>query len=82
MAEDCVCRKLCETLTQLSFASHKYFTRGEDCATGVAFTRNPSDGTNDFYGEFLVNAQAGLGAKVLLNRINLQCQSLEPECRL
>ncbi|CAJ1372314.1 unnamed protein product [Effrenium voratum] len=30
---------------------------GEDCATGVAFTRNPSDGTNDFYGEFLVNAQ-------------------------
>jgi pyruvate,orthophosphate dikinase len=30
---------------------------GEDCATGVAFTRNPSTGTNEFYGEFLVNAQ-------------------------
>ncbi|CAJ1394826.1 unnamed protein product [Effrenium voratum] len=30
---------------------------GSDCATGVAFTRNPSNGTNDFYGEFLVNAQ-------------------------
>ncbi|CAE7248931.1 ppdK [Symbiodinium microadriaticum] len=30
---------------------------GNDCATGVAFTRNPSNGTNDFYGEFLVNAQ-------------------------
>jgi pyruvate, orthophosphate dikinase len=30
---------------------------GEDCATGVAFTRNPSTGTNDFYGEYLVNAQ-------------------------
>jgi pyruvate, orthophosphate dikinase len=30
---------------------------GEDCATGVAFTRNPSTGENDFYGEFLVNAQ-------------------------
>ncbi|MDG2303671.1 MAG: pyruvate, phosphate dikinase [Candidatus Binatia bacterium] len=30
---------------------------GEDCATGVAFTRDPGDGTNDFYGEFLVNAQ-------------------------
>src|SRR6266704_408137 len=30
---------------------------GEDCATGVAFTRNPSTGTNLFYGEYLVNAQ-------------------------
>ena len=30
---------------------------GEDCATGVAFTRNPSTGTREMYGEFLVNAQ-------------------------
>jgi pyruvate,orthophosphate dikinase len=30
---------------------------GDDCATGVAFTRNPSTGNNEFYGEFLVNAQ-------------------------
>ena len=30
---------------------------GEDCGTGVAFTRNPSTGKNKFYGEFLVNAQ-------------------------
>ncbi len=30
---------------------------GEDCATGVAFTRNPSTGENSFYGEYLVNAQ-------------------------
>ncbi|MSP83514.1 MAG: pyruvate, phosphate dikinase [Alphaproteobacteria bacterium] len=30
---------------------------GADCATGVAFTRNPSTGTREFYGEFLVNAQ-------------------------
>ncbi|CAK9019842.1 unnamed protein product, partial [Durusdinium trenchii] len=30
---------------------------GNDCATGVAFTRDPSTGTNEFYGEFLVNAQ-------------------------
>ena len=28
-----------------------------DCATGVAFTRNPSTGANEFYGEYLVNAQ-------------------------
>ncbi len=30
---------------------------GDDCATGVAFTRNPSTGINEFYGEYLVNAQ-------------------------
>ncbi|MGQ0663164.1 MAG: pyruvate, phosphate dikinase [Pseudomonadota bacterium] len=30
---------------------------GDDCATGVAFTRNPSTGANAFYGEYLVNAQ-------------------------
>src|ERR1051325_5192674 len=30
---------------------------GENCATGVAFTRNPSTGERDFYGEFLINAQ-------------------------
>ncbi|HME85419.1 MAG TPA: pyruvate, phosphate dikinase, partial [Roseiarcus sp.] len=30
---------------------------GETSATGVAFTRNPSTGANDLYGEFLVNAQ-------------------------
>ena len=30
---------------------------GEDCATGVAFTRNPSTGEKAYYGEFLINAQ-------------------------
>ncbi|MEE2849427.1 MAG: PEP/pyruvate-binding domain-containing protein, partial [Pseudomonadota bacterium] len=30
---------------------------GDDCATGVCFTRNPSTGENQFYGEFLINAQ-------------------------
>ena len=30
---------------------------GQDCATGVCFTRDPSTGENMFYGEFLVNAQ-------------------------
>ncbi len=30
---------------------------GEDCATGVAFTRNPSTGENRFFGEYLINAQ-------------------------
>lgn len=30
---------------------------GDDCATGVAFTRDPSTGENYFYGEYLINAQ-------------------------
>jgi pyruvate,orthophosphate dikinase len=30
---------------------------GDDCATGVCFTRDPSTGLNEFYGEYLVNAQ-------------------------
>jgi pyruvate,orthophosphate dikinase len=30
---------------------------GDDCATGVAFTRNPSTGARELYGEFLRNAQ-------------------------
>jgi pyruvate,orthophosphate dikinase len=30
---------------------------GDDCATGVAFTRNPATGTAELYGEFLINAQ-------------------------
>ena len=30
---------------------------GDDCATGVAFTRDPATGENVFYGEYLVNAQ-------------------------
>lgn len=30
---------------------------GDDCATGVAFSRNPGNGENQFYGEYLINAQ-------------------------
>jgi pyruvate,orthophosphate dikinase len=30
---------------------------GQDCATGVAFTRSPATGENAYYGEYLINAQ-------------------------
>ena len=30
---------------------------GDDCATGVAFTRNPKNGATGLFGEYLVNAQ-------------------------
>jgi pyruvate, orthophosphate dikinase len=34
-----------------------YGNRGTDCATGVAFTRNPATGERRFFGEYLINAQ-------------------------
>ena len=34
-----------------------YGNMGESSATGVCFTRNPSDGTHELYGEYLINAQ-------------------------
>ena len=34
-----------------------YGNKGNDCGTGVAFTRNPATGENKLYGEYLINAQ-------------------------
>ncbi len=34
-----------------------YGNMGDDCGTGVAFTRNPATGENKLYGEYLINAQ-------------------------
>jgi pyruvate,orthophosphate dikinase len=43
--------------TAVNVQSMVYGNMGDDSGTGVAFTRNPSTGKNEFYGEFLVNAQ-------------------------
>lgn len=43
--------------TAVNVQSMVFGNMGDDCGTGVAFTRNPSTGENKFYGEFLVNAQ-------------------------
>jgi pyruvate,orthophosphate dikinase len=43
--------------TAVNVQSMVYGNMGEDCATGVAFTRNPATGEKEMYGEFLVNAQ-------------------------
>ncbi len=43
--------------TAVNVQSMVFGNMGNDCATGVAFTRNPSTGEKAFYGEFLVNAQ-------------------------
>jgi pyruvate,orthophosphate dikinase len=43
--------------TAVNIQAMVFGNMGEDCATGVAFTRDPSTGENAFYGEYLVNAQ-------------------------
>jgi pyruvate,orthophosphate dikinase len=43
--------------TAVNIQAMVFGNMGGDCATGVAFTRNPSTGTNELYGEYLVNAQ-------------------------
>jgi pyruvate,orthophosphate dikinase len=43
--------------TAVNVQSMVFGNMGEDCATGVAFTRNPSTGDKNFYGEYLINAQ-------------------------
>jgi len=47
---------------------------GDDCGTGVCFTRNPSTGEKEFYGEFLMNAQgedvvAGIRTPIELKKL-------------
>jgi pyruvate,orthophosphate dikinase len=53
---------------------------GDDCATGVAFTRNPSTGDRVFYGEYLKNAQgedvvAGIRTPQPINRASRSAES-------
>lgn len=43
--------------TAVNVQTMVYGNMGQDSATGVAFTRNPSNGDNHFYGEYLINAQ-------------------------
>ena len=43
--------------TAVNVQSMVFGNMGDDCATGVAFTRNPSTGERRYYGEYLVNAQ-------------------------
>ena len=43
--------------TAVNVQSMVFGNMGNDCATGVAFTRNPSNGKKEIYGEYLINAQ-------------------------
>ncbi len=60
---------------------------GEDCATGVCFTRDPSTGENVFYGEYLVNAQgedvvAGIRTPQPMSEARAKDGELSMECVL
>ncbi len=77
--------------TAVNVQSMVFGNMGATCATGVAFTRDPSTGENYFYGEFLVNAQgedvvAGIRTPQPINRVkdkDGELPSLEevmPEC--
>ncbi|BCG45900.1 Pyruvate,phosphate dikinase [Citrifermentans bremense] len=59
--------------TAVNVQSMVFGNMGNDCATGVAFTRDPSTGEDYFYGEYLVNAQgedvvAGIRTPQPINR--------------
>lgn len=43
--------------TAVNIQAMVFGNMGDDCATGVAFTRDPSNGENIFFGEYLINAQ-------------------------
>ncbi len=83
--------------TAVNVQSMVYGNMGADCATGVAFTRNPSTGEKHLYGEFLINAQgedvvAGIRTPQPLSELSSQmpqvyeqferiCAQLEPHYR-
>ena len=83
--------------TAVNVQSMVYGNMGDDCATGVAFTRDPSTGEKHLYGEFLINAQgedvvAGTRTPQPLSELSSQmpqvynqfqaiCDQLEPHYR-
>jgi pyruvate,orthophosphate dikinase len=77
--------------TAVNVQSMVYGNMGDDCATGVAFTRDPSTGEDYFFGEFLVNAQgedvvAGIRTPQPINRVKDKdgklpsMEEVMPEC--
>ena len=61
--------------TAVNVQSMVFGNMGNDCATGVAFTRDPSTGKDYFYGEYLINAQgedvvAGIRTPQPINKAN------------
>ena len=74
--------KISESLgTAVNVQTMVFGNMGETSGTGVGFTRNPSTGEKEFYGEFLMNAQgedvvAGIRTPVPINKLN----DVMPQC--
>lgn len=79
--------------TAVNVQSMVFGNTGDNSATGVCFTRNPSNGTKEFFGEFLINAQgedvvAGIrtpapineASKNTVNKNELTLEKVLPEC--
>ena len=63
--------------TAVNIQAMVYGNAGDDCGTGVAFSRDPSNGENLLYGEYLMNAQgedvvAGVRTPVLISELERQ----------
>jgi pyruvate,orthophosphate dikinase len=66
--------------TAVNIQAMVFGNMGNDSCTGVAFTRNPGNGENKFYGEYLVNAQgedvvAGIRTPAPVNEYSMNAQS-------
>ncbi len=63
--------------TAVNIQAMVFGNQGEDCGTGVAFTRNASDGANEVFGEYLMNAQgedvvAGVRTPMPISQLKVQ----------
>ena len=63
--------------TAVNVQAMVFGNQGEDCGTGVAFTRNASDGANEVFGEYLMNAQgedvvAGVRTPMPISQLKVQ----------
>ncbi len=68
--------------TAVTIQSMVFGNMGQDCATGVAFTRDPSTGEKKFFGEFLINAQgedvvAGIRTPQPINQSSRQVSTVD-----
>ena len=63
--------------TAVNIQAMVFGNQGEDCGTGVAFTRNASDGADEVFGEYLMNAQgedvvAGVRTPMPISELKVQ----------
>ncbi len=70
--------------TAVNIQSMVYGNAGDDCGTGVAFTRDPSTGENEVFGEYLMNAQgedvvAGVRTPVPISELQKQNKAVYDE---